>query len=419
MSFTSNNYDAQEESMGQPDSGATDGSGGGNIPVWEADRQTQLRQLQGGGSVQNQSSFEIPNGVVDRTGTPYDNTFENEEVLSGTHAKGQALAADGKPLTGTARILEDGSNLIRGEKTVSGQFVLASYPPVGVTEGSDTEGESLNFRFSPSINGVAFTASNIGTTYDAGTFQYGEILGTVTDFNGDAVPNVSVAGQGAATITDENGDYGLVAPGGSTVSLTTLGGTYSFDVALDPGATKTENVQFPQLTIRVLDTEYEPAENVPVEIDGTTRYTGENGKVEIPTALVKSYEVTVLDYFQADSLTVGSAGEEWLFTVGPGASLGDYQDLSLGGVKIQAVDADTGRAVTDLRAIEQNTGVVSLSNGEGVCKLLSEKVGDQIDVQIGTGDKRYRTEGVKGTLPDSEMLEVEVAVQPETQVSNK
>jgi len=401
-------------SASDPGSEAKSGDGGPVLSVWTADRQTKLRDLVGA-PYTNESSFTVPAGFVDTGGWPV--SFENQERKLGVNVEGNMLNADGKPLSGEAIV--EASGQVFESSTVSGTFLVSSQPPVGTYLGPDTAGDEFDFRFRPSINGISYFEGNIPFQFNSGTIQYGEIFGTISDYDGEPVPNIAVGGQGAADVTDEQGAYVLVAPGGSTVDLRTLYDTYTFSVTLGAGERKTQDVTFPKLTIRVLDADFQPVENAPVKIDGTTHYTGADGNVELPRAQVRDYAVTVMDRFEADDVSVGSAGEEWVYTVGPGSSFGDYSNLEVGGVKLQAVDADTGRAITDLRAVERNTGVVSLSNGEGVCKLLSEKVGDEIDVQIGTGDKRYRTQAVIGTMPDGSMLEVEVAVEPKTQVSNK
>ena len=396
------------------DASAEDGSGGGTMDIWTQDRQQKLRNL-AAAAFTNASSFNIPAGIVDTQ--DFGVSFESGEKAQGINSNGLTLDKDGKPLSGTLTV--EAAGVVFVEKTVSGSFVVAAPPPAGVQVGADLAADEYDLRFSPSINGLDYLEENIPYQHTAGTIQYGEINGTITDFDGQAMPNIAVGGSGAADVTDGDGSYKLVAPGGSTVTLRTLYNSYEFDVTLAAGETRTEDVTFPKLTIRVLDADLQPVSNAPVKIDNTTHYTGENGKVEIPDAEVRNYDVKVMERFEATDVSVGSAGQEWTYTVGPGASFGDYTSMSLGGVKISAVDADTGRAVTDLKAVERNTGVVSLSDGDGVCKILSEKVGEAVNIQVGTGDKRYRPQGIDGTMPDGSMLEVEVAVKPETQVSNK
>ncbi|AFD02306.1 VP17 [Haloarcula hispanica icosahedral virus 2] len=398
-----------------PDEAKSGSSDAGALSIWTEDRFTQLTGLVGG-TFTNESSYNIPAGLVDTNDYQY-GMGDGAEASLGVSATATAVSPSGSPLTGTATISAGGVTF--AQSTVNGAFILSAAPPAGVYTGQNLENDEYNFTFSPSINGVAVSEENMPYTYDAGTIQYGAVSGQILDYKGDPVPNVAVGGKGAADISDKDGRYKLTLPGGLSTTLKTLYGSYSFDVSASGGVEATENITFPQLTIKVIDADLEPVANAPVTIDGKTRYTEENGKVEVPTAEVKDYSVRVMEAFESDAVTVGSAGEEWVYTVGPGATFGDASDLSLGGVKIQAVDADTGRPVYETKAVDRVSGVTSLSNTEGVCKLLSENVGEAVDVAIGTGDKRYEKQNIKGTLPDGSMLEVEVPLRPKTQVVNK
>ena len=82
-------------------------------------------------------------------------------------------------------------------------------------------------------------------------------------------------------------------------------------------------------------------------------------------------------------------------------------------------DTETGRGVRGIRAVDQETGAVSTSNGEGVVKVLNDQPGTQgVTFEIGTGDRRYRLTTISGDLPADSMLEVTVPLEKTTQVSN-
>ena len=392
-------------------SAAESGTGGTSLNIWTTDRITKLGEL-AGGNFTNNSSFSLPSGVVT---SGMDTDWVAQEKKHGINVQMLSLDPDGKPMTGKASIKAGDQNLI--SKTVSGSFILSGPPMPGVVLGQSVARAAISFQFMPSTAGIAVTREDFGGTANIGTVQYGGLEGTVTDYNGAPAANVTVEGPGMADVTDSAGDYELLAPGGTEVTLSTLSGTYEFTLSPSPGQSLTQDIQFPQLTIRVLDADYAPVENAPVVIDGSTYYTNESGEVNLPKAVLKSYSVTVMDYFEGD-VDVPNAGEEFAFTVGPGETLGEATSGGVGGVKITAVDAQSGRPITDMAIEEVKTGATSASNGEGVAKILTSEVGNDVYLRIGTGDERYQQAAVEGTLPDGAMIEQDIELEPKTQTSN-
>lgn len=411
---TSGSWDTDDD---EPIAAPTTTAESGDAPVmdvWSRPREQLLNDLI---NVQftNAAEFEIPNAVIDTGG--FNTSWQEGEKNHGVNVTAGAFNPDGKPLSGTAKI--SASGYVFREATVSGKFILSALPPLGVSTGPNVEGDQYDFSFEPSVNGIAVLNENIDYDHAPGTIQYGSVGGTVETLAGDPASNVAVAGPAASDITDGAGAYQLLGPGGTTFTLSTFYGTYETDISMTAGESKTVDFVFPTLTIKVLDADLQPIEGAPVNIDGSTFETGENGKVEIEQAEVKpDYSVTVQNYFSADDIGVSEAGQEFVYTVGPGASFGDYSNLSVGGVKIKATDKATGRGIRSLRTRDALSGVESLSTGDGVCKIVNDQTGEDIELRIGTGDKRYRTQTVTGTMPDGDMIEFTVELEPKTAVTN-
>lgn len=405
-----------------PLDGETGASAGeaGNMAIWTDTRVNRLQTLIGG-PMTNEASFNIGPGMAGSSPNGYPNGLKAADQGMGAFVEGTFLDVDGAPLSGSIYFAVDGD--AQGKASTDGQVQAAGPPMDAISAGSDgSQSSTYDFFFEPSIAGVLYEDTDIPANYNIGTVQYGEAYGKVTDFNGEPLKNVAVAGLGASAISDEFGDYTLLAPGGQTVQLTSIYGTYTFDVDYVAGDSKEFNVRFPQLTIKVLDAEYEPVGGAPVKIDATTYQTGDNGKVEIPDAEVKGdYSVTVQDFFEATDISVANPDEEFVYEVGPGSSFGDYASLSIGGVKIIAVDADTGRPIKEIKAADKADGASSLSTDDGTVKILSDSPGEEIEVVVGTGDPRYLSETLTGTLPEADqndMLEYDVELDSQTQVSN-
>ena len=401
-----------ERTVEVPDSGAKSGTTptSTNLEIWTADRITKLEELAGKTFVNN-SSFTMPAGVVTNG---FEVPWQNGEKKHGINVTMLPLSPEGKPLSGTAKITAGATELL--SKNTTGGFILSGPPLPGVLIGNSVERSLISFTFQPSVPAIS-VQEDFGGRANLGTVKYAKLDGTVTDYTGNPVSNIAVSGPGSADVTDSSGRYELLAPGGTSVTMSALGGTYEFTLTPGAGETLTQDIQYPQLTIRVLDADYNPVENAPVKIDGQTYETNASGEVNIPDAVLKSYDVKVMEFFEG-TVDVPEAAKEFKFSVAPGQSLGDTTTGGIGGIKIKAVDARSGRPISDISVEEVNTGSTSASNAKGVAKVLTSEVGNDVDIRVGTDDDRYRPAAVEGTLPDGSMLEVELEIEEQTQVSN-
>lgn len=382
-----------------------DGSLGSTLDIWSSTRENKLTKLVTA-SITNESSFIIPKAVVSTGG--FDVGWGSGEKFAGKSVFGMMLRQDGSPLSGTAMMVLSENNSV--EKTVTGTFIMSAPPSQGVISGVFTTPTGIDFQFTPSINGISYTSSNIPSTEKIGTIQYGEISGKITKFDGTPAKNVSVSGPGSADVTGEDGTYILTAPGGTSTTLTTLNGTYDFGVTLSPGEEIVQDVTFPSLIIRVLDADLEPVENSPVEIDGDTFYTDAGGKVKLDKAEVRDYHVKVMDFYDSESVSVGSAGEEWVYTVGPGASFGDYINMQPGTFRARVVDDKNGEGVENADCRILDDGTLSHTGEGGKARVLSPGKDWPKEVEICGNDRRYENEVLEYDPSDYDSGEVNIRV---------
>lgn len=372
---------------------ATVGDGGGTMDLWSSSDQNIIDTLSG--TYTNDSSFSIPKAILS-SGFGGGKT---SEVDMGINASAKPLTADGKPMSGRASI-EIGDTKIKSE-TVTGGFTISSGPPAGTILGQSVSSKTQSLVFTPTIAALSIVKDNLGGSANFGTIKYGAIDGTVTEYDGTPVPNVAVTGEGHGTVTDENGYYKMQAPGGTTVDLNALAGTYSFTLTPSAGATLTEDISFPRLVVEVLDGNFEPIQNAPVQIDDGTEYTGENGQVSIGRATLKDYYINVMDRFEIQNYTVQDAGEEYTVQLAPGQPFGPNPEVEAGSLTLKVIDGENGKSIENLEATVVGEGSLSLSGEQGEIKLLSKEVGQQATVLIGTEDNRYESDVVVLQVPQS------------------
>lgn len=364
-------WDLKQDEGLTTSSGAEDGSGGGVMDIWTADRQTKVRQLSK--VPENNAEFDIPSGFVDQAG--WDVSFEATEKKFGVNASGQPLEADGRPFAGTASI--EAGGLIYNEKDVVGGFIIAAPPPEGVTEGQDVELDEYNLRFSPSTAGIDYYQENIGLVYEAGAFRYGAIEGTLTDYEGDPVEGEPIFGEGEGDKTDASGYYRLVAPGGTTVTLAGLG--YTKDRTPSGGETLVVDWQFARLEIEVVTPDLEPVTGTTVQVGQEQYETDEDGLVVVDPAYIVDYDILV--------------SNEWLIEVAVQEEGDLYQerigDANKTGVDVTLIDGSTGEPIQGLPGLFSSASGRAKSNRQGHLRIFTDDDSEDA-LALGFGDPRYQ-----------------------------
>jgi hypothetical protein len=302
MSVTNeSHHDADEKSLSD-DSEARTGTGGDVLDVWTKGRRTLLRDLWGAGTVNNNSSFDAPKGIVDPSGSRHDHSFENGEKRHGVYTSGLVLTADGAPMSGEARIEKDGTAVESAD--ASGRFILATTPQSGVTDGADVAGVEYDLRFDINPSGIDVYETGIFSGRDIGTIRYGDMEGEITDYNGDPVPNEPVSGKGGGASTDDDGFYTFSAPGGTDVTVSSLSGGHDKTKTIPGGSTLTVNWQFSGVLASATLPDGKAVPNAPVEIDtregpartdngGEVQYVMVPPETEVTVTYLDTYEETV------------------------------------------------------------------------------------------------------------------------------
>ena len=361
----------------------------------------------------NESSFEMPDGF----GTHGQVGTVTSSPL-GVWWSGTFLDTDGLPLSGTAT-LTDGK-YISAEETVTGSATVTAGPPPNALFGESADGIlRLTFVFDPAIAGVAYVEDDYNLALDAGSIQYGDLIGQINDYNGDAVPGDAVSGPEFGTTTDEDGQFQIIAPGGEQTPFTVFDQTFSDEVSITAGDTETATFTYPELTIKVVDPDYQPIENAPVKINDQLAETDAQGRVEIFAAPLGTYEIEVMDRFEA-TIDIDQADTRYFYQLGPDASevTWDGVEDGVGGIAFKFIDQVTGRPIRALRAVDRSSRASARSDENGDCTLLTPQTGGEVDILIGDGDNRYKTRQIETEMPETETVEATIELEPKTVVSN-
>ena len=412
---TNTPFDAyRERSLVAGSDDVESGGGGPALSAWFEPRETQLQQLVAPAEFENLSQFSLPAGIA--LAGDWGQPLAAAEKLAGISAEGIAIGPDGTPISGEATIVS-GDSIIGQKVVANGSFVINGDAPAGIQSGSDEDRKELVAIFEPGVNAISLKESISEYHVNLGRLEFGSVAGEVLDANGDPVPNESVRGAGAGDVTDKNGEWKLTAPLGERFTLESLEGTASFDVTATT-STASVTFEYPAAVVEVLDADFSPVEGAPVRFGGIDFYTDESGKIRLPQVPLAEYDLVVQEYFEA-TVSIDAPGEEFVFTLAPEGSTVDWDPPAegIGGVKIEVIDAETGRQIRDVAARNEQ-GVVSTSNDEGIIKLLASEVGETMAVQIGTGDRRYETRGVELDIPQDTMAEATLELERQEPVIN-
>lgn len=412
----------QERDNAEPSTEAKSGVGGDDLTAWTESRTSQFKTLVTT-TYNTQSEYEIGNGVASVNSRNFDITWEQGDLGNGIFVEGTATDNNGKPLSGNAKIISNGK--IIGEDFSSGPIAVTAPPPTGVYIGEDSESSTVDFRFSPSIDGIDYIQDNIGLVPNLIEVQYGQIEGTITDVDGNAVPDVQVQGSGAATVTTENGFYEFLCPAGVDTTLLSLGRSATKEINITNEENRTVDWAFPGIRVRVLDPDLEPVENAPVFIGDSTYYTDQNGEVKISQALMTRYPIVVMEYYQAE---VELDEEGRLYRLQLGSNSADFTDPdsgqvadSLSGLRVKARDSYDGRSIREADVNIPGTDIVSYTNSEGKATLLAPEgleAGDSVPAAMCRRDDRYKSASYVMPLLSNSAEDLQVEVERKTQTVN-
>lgn len=418
--FTFGTKHSDEEGLGSgPGEQITDGEvwdvldhGPIPLPIWEKDRIPKLKQI-GRKNIINKSSFSIPKGWVN--GPKWDHDFSDSERYVGMKVSGNFQNAEGKPLNGTGYILK--GEKIGAKKTINGSFLMKGPIPSGIMAGESKENSQYDFRFVPGIAGGIFEEPDISAITKLGVVQYGSLKGTVKNGDGEPIEGEPITTRGVSTLSDEDGEYVIQFPGGEETQVLGLQNSCVKTADIQPGRVTELDWQYPSLEVRVIDLSGNPVENSPVTINEKSHTTDSDGKVRLTKPKLGEYALTVMDEF-TKIVSISEEGEEYIYTFTDGSywdeddggnEEGDNHDqVDLAGVKIRVVDSESGEPINDIRAIETKAGVRSVSNEDGVIKILTKNVDEETTVKIGYDSHRYSHTAVSGEWPDDRMEEITV-----------
>jgi len=422
MSITTTGFQNDHgEDMASLDSAAESGSGGGDMPVWSASRQTQLSRLYSGATVTNEAAYEIPSAVI---GSGFQNQQFAHELTLGATAKG--TAKDGQDdLTGSAKMVHEASGAVLLEEVTTGRFTLFAAPPPGVAGGGDVEtpitNASLAVLFSPSFAGLNYVDSDLSKFHN---IQYSGVEGTVTSTESQPVQGASISGSGDGATTNADGFYSLLAPVGNSSDLVGLKETKVKSFTAPEGSKATVDWQFAGLLVRVQTPDYSPVPGAPVEIDGETYTSDDNGEVRL-TELGLDVEQTIRA-FDSDRYedTVRTPDQEGVYaTVQIGPETSNFGDdggdddnggASPAAITLKVLDRASGRPVRNIAVTEPYNDVTTSTTTKGESKIVLPEIPESGTVQlvVAQDNQRYRAEVVAVDVVAGETTDTIIRLTP-------
>lgn len=354
--------------------GAEAGDGGGVMSIWTTGRVEKVSELTTT-TFSDNSTFGVPKAVVNVNGY---SQWDQNEAFMGVGARGIVLDSDGLPLTGTASMELNGE--VEGESAVNGSISVNAPPDDGVLSGTDSGLGTYNFRFTPSSPGIDVFKEDVGSFYSVGTVQYGSVEGTVTDFNGDPVEGDSVSGPGASTPTDAQGNYSLLAPGGTTVTLNALSGSASVDRTPNGGQTLTVDFQYGGLEVVVQIPDGTGLKGVLCAANEFPQAgrTGQDGTILFERAPVSgNLSVDISEGKFSPSTTSPNQGQKASIT----------KDLGFG-VKGLCVDEQREAVIAPDVRVTGDTPLVAEANPDGTYVIGDDQTGE-VTVSMCVTDRRF------------------------------
>lgn len=396
-----------EEKTIEDPSNAESGSGGSTLSIWKDSRLNKLKELAKGGAFTNASSFSIPAAVVGSNTNPWPKSPLDNEAFAGLASTGSPIQADGKPMPGSAYIQNTADDTVLASQDVAGDFLIYAPPPAGVQSGSDSQLGTYKFRFRPDRIALDYTAEDIGRLHHAGSIQYGQIDGTVTDYNGDPLPGEVVYGEGNATKTNSSGYYRVDAPGGTSVDLAAIGKTETLTPSA--GQTITTDWQTSRIELEVVTPDLDPVAGTTVQIGDETFKTDENGVVNYDPARIVKHEILVSQEVKI-SIDVTAEGELYEERVGG--------EDDRAGVSLKIVDAESNLPVRNVPIAFPGRDLVAHSGRDGTASIFTDDA-EAETLEIAGSDRRYRTQEYDLSLSGGDTVTGRVEVEPVPQVSQR
>jgi len=328
--------------------------------------------------------------------------LNQDRKSSGLGVEGLVEQSDGSSMPGVAVFKEDGR--VISESASTGQFRVTAPPPSSVEAGENkTSSTTLDFVYDINLDGINVVRNDISTSTDIGKVIYGEINGTVTDFNGKPVEGIAISGSGASSTSDSNGRYEFNAPGGSNVTLSAIG--TSFDVSVTGGSSTTQNIQHSGIKVDVRLPTGDTVNGAKVVSDVTTDSgkTNARGVEQLVRADINSSgTVSIFDGAIEKSITTSGQGQNLVVK------------LTLGvGAKGKTIDAKAGRPPVNVDvSLISDDEYTAETKSNGTFAVGSVSAGS-ITLEIGSSDRRYKTKTITANLDDGEVITEDVELERE------
>lgn len=386
---------------------AEDGFSQNDMDVWTNTRE-ELLDAFGSASV-FEATYGLPHGFVDTPENPFSNV---DERGMGATLSGGALSPDGVPLEGSVKLVDTAEDEQIGSGPVSGTFIGSAGVVDGVIEGGNVgapDVSSLRWEFTPEGDSVPVSVDNVLYPHEVGfSARYGYAEGYVEEYDGTPAGNetVSVEGSNVAAVTDEDGKYQLLLPGGYSATLTSLQGTASVGINVVEFESTQEDFVYPALEVSVAGPFGEPASDVPVIFGNEEIHTNEKGTVLFGRVPLGDYSVQIS----------GVAEEDFSLT-----SQGQLEKVSYqGGSRVDIIveDYEIGDPIQDIVAIEKEDGYVSYSGDTGVISVVFVGSGE-FKLEVAPRSNRYTKKVINVGVGEDEVKGIKSQLQRDIATTNR
>jgi len=374
------------------------GTGGGTMDSFDS-RQGIIDNLLVA-NFTNQSSFGIPPAISEITAF---SNFSGEK--NGTVVEGDFRDSDNTPLSGSLDATDDSGTV--ASLTVSGFFAFSAGVSSGVASGSDSTGSvGIDITYTPDGDGLPYTESVSGAT-DIGQIVYGEVSGSVTDYNGDPVVSDRVSFGDNDFFTDSNGSYSVKGPGGQSYNIGALKGSKSLSLSFSGGSVTNQDFQYGGIDAKLSLPGGDGIQGVEVSTDATVgkKKTDENGEVRfVESEVGGTVNVSIGDF----NISVAGPSEGGLSTATKQTGFGVKGIVEDGsGVRIASLDifADVENQLK--AAVDEN----------GNFKVGADDSG-KVTIVIGESDRRYQKEEFEVDVQQGDVIDnLVVNMEPQENIS--
>lgn len=395
-----------EKSLDSVTADSLSGSGGPELNMFSYSIE-EIHSIISNANIENitdNTSYDIKGQIFYSPSRAQFSTVQYQEL--GYGASGKIINPEKEPEDGILEVTDADTGELVGNVTVKGVNYVNSVPPMSrILSGSNEDLGQVNpqIELLPQVEGVGIKRLLSGFGITNLSARYGKATGTVTDADGNPVSGVSVGGPGASTVSGTDGSYSILAPGGTSISLSAMDGAVTKSVTVEAFGSSTVDWQYAGVVLEVNVPGGYPAVGMLVGLSytGTRQRTDDTGKARFvqvpPNQSGGELQSDALGTFSVDVAGEGSIVEKST-TAGVG-------------FRGQVLDAQTGLPIQNVDVSVGDESIASAeTNLEGVFTLGTAETGE-VELRVSGRDRRYGTGLATFVVSDGELKETSLELE--------